>query len=333
MKQAFGDLELERADEAFVHRHAFVDEEPQRVERGGARDRERRVEVARVDACGTREGDAERRLARDRRDVGARGDRGAVVEMHGCGARRGSDARDRALERRRRAVELALAARCERVAKFARDSRDLRDAVARRRELRLEVREIFVGISRRIRPAREARAADGRVERSGAHGMERFEHDALFRERRRVGRKRARPCAADLGVVRAHGHERDAGAVDEHGRDGRHIGQMRAAERGVVGDGDVAVGEFERAHDRARADAERAEVDGEMRGVLDERAVRVEHRAGEVEAVADVRAERRALEDMTHRERDRFEPCGEQFLLGGVGAGAWRIGARRDEIA
>ena len=108
---------------------------------------------------------------------------------------------------------------------------------------------------------------------------------------------------------------------------------MRAAERRVVGDGDVAVGELERAHHSSRANAERAEVDGEMRRVLDERAVGVEHRAREVEAVADVRAERGALEDMAHRERDRFEPCGEELLLGGVGAGAWRVGARRDEVA
>lgn len=81
---------------------------------------------------------------------------------------------------------------------------------------------------------------------------------------------------------------------------------MRAAARGIVGDVGVAgaqVVAVSRA-DVAHGVAHRAEVDGNVRRVRHEAPLRVEHRAAEVEAVADVRAARRLAQDVAHALRD-----------------------------
>ncbi len=139
--------------------------------------------------------------------------------------------------------------------------------------------------------------------------------------------------AADLGVVAARGDvEQDPLTlrVEDRGDDG-DVGEMGAAVVRVV-DG-VRVTRPHAgaapADDLLDAGAHRSQVDGDVRGVGDEVAVRVEERAGEVEAFLDVDGLGGGLQSGAHLFGDRHEEVVEDFEEYGVGRRAG-VGTLRD---
>ena len=121
--------------------------------------------------------------------------------------------------------------------------------------LREEVGDVFIRITRGKRRVGKSGAAAGEVEASRAHRKKRREYHAFLGEDACVGRKRTRARAADFGMVRAHGDITHAQSPDENRRDRGDIGQMRAAKRRMVGDGDITLSEFEHRGNAAHANA------------------------------------------------------------------------------
>ena len=72
-------------------------------------------------------------------------------------------------------------------------------------------------------------------------------------------------------------------------------------------DDDIARVRFDRFAQAANADAERAEMHGDMGGIGDELAVGIEQGAGEVQPLLDVGGKGRALQYRAHLFRDRHE--------------------------
>ena len=167
------------------------------------------------------------------------------------------------------------------------------------------------------------------------------EQHAFLVDVRRVRRHRARRDAADVGVMAARRHvelrfasrirgTRLVGIVaQEHRRDHRDVGQVRAAVVRRVQHEHVAG--LHRAgapvDDRAHAFAHRAEMHRHVRRVGDQVALRVEQRAGEIEALLDVDRVRGVRERHAHLLGDRHEQVVEHFEQHGIGVGADRMRA------
>src|ERR1700692_1801980 len=112
------------------------------------------------------------------------------------------------------------------------------------------------------------------------------------------------------------------GEGGEDGGDDCDVWEVSAAVIGVVEDVDVAAADVRVAldHHLDRL-AHRAEVDRHVRGVGDQAAFTVEHRAGEVEALLDVDRLRGGLQAHAHLLGDRHEQVVEDLQHDRVGSG------------
>ena len=135
----------------------------------------------------------------------------------------------------------------------------------------------------------------------------RRDHEAFLDQLRGDGHRSGRD-PPDVRLVGPARHEADrpgapparALRLGEDGRDHRHVGQVRAAEIGVVQDRDVARGPGgERLH-RAHRLRHRAEVHRDMGGLRQQSALGVEDRAGVVLALLDVGRERGVAQRRAH---------------------------------
>ena len=129
-------------------------------------------------------------------------------------------------------------------------------------------------------------------------------------------------------MVRAAGDVAQQKIAVMHGRDDRHIGNVGAAAGRMIGDDDVAGRHRHGVADRADTQAEGAEVNRHVRGVDDQLAVGVEHRAREVQSLLDVRGKRRALEHPAHLAGNRQKTVREQLLANDLGLAAVAVAAR-----
>ena len=98
------------------------------------------------------------------------------------------------------------------------------------------------------------------------------------------------------------GGEESAHAVDEHGRDDRHVRQMRAAVVRRIAREHITVADiaFMLCDDRGDAIAHRSKMYRHVRRIGDEIAVGIEDRAGEIEPFLDVHRGCRVLQRGTH---------------------------------
>ena len=167
------------------------------------------------------------------------------------------------------------------------------------------------------------------AEAAAIDDFEIVEQDAFLLDIGRVRRHRARRNAADIGVMAARGDpEQDVLAVEDRRAD-RDVGQMRAAvigrvDRIGVAGPDLALVLADDGLDRA---VHRAEMHRHMRRVGDQRAVAVEHRAGEIEPLLDVHRIGGVLQRHAHLLGDRHEQVVEHFEHHRIGMGADGAGA------
>ena len=115
-----------------------------------------------------------------------------------------------------------------------------------------------------------------------------LEHQAFLVQRARQ-RHRARAGAADVGVVGAVGAERDQLATDEDRRNQGHVGQVRAAEVGIVDHHHVAILPVQTLHHVAHGVGHAAQVHRDVCGLRAQIAIRGEDGAGKVESILDIR--------------------------------------------
>ncbi len=188
--------------------------------------------------------------------------------------------------------------------------------------------------------------------RAAPHQVGWGDHHALFREARGRRRHRARAGAADLRVVRAARHVADqegrrpgAGGSSgpargrrEHRRHDGHVGQVGPAVSGMVGHQDVARLHRQRVAQPAYAQAETAQVDGNVRRVHHQLAPSVEEGAGEIQPLLDVGRDGGPPQALAHFHGDRPEAVGEQLEADRLGSRARgrpsrRRGAAQDERA
>ena len=120
------------------------------------------------------------------------------------------------------------------------------------------------------------------------------------------------------------------GGVKYRGDHG-HVGQVGAAVIGVVEGDDVAwlQGASPQPQHGLHAFAHRAEMDRDMRGVGHQTALGVEYRAGKIQPLFDVDAERGVLQHGAHLLGDVHEQIVEQFEQHRVGLRAAGGDARR----
>ena len=133
----------------------------------------------------------------------------------------------------------------------------------------------------------------------------------------RVGGHRGGGHPADVGVVRARGGPAQQLAVDVDRRDERDVGQVRAAQERVVEHPDLAGLDVLLAHGGDRG-GQRAEVDGDVLGLDDEPAVRVEQRGRAVAPLLDVGRERAVDQRRAHLLGDPAQRADRDLELGGV---------------
>ena len=212
IEHAAGNVQIHRAQEAFVHGHLFIDQQTQRIEHRSLRDCARRVEVAWMNLFASFEANRQAIINYFERHCETR----AVIEKPlRCArtAQRVQSLREHALC----AIEFALATRCEIIGSaFTRECLDSINAMTRRGHLRKKISEILLRIARGIWTVGEARPHRGFIKRACAHREKRRQHHALFGEVLGVGRKRTRPRATDLRVMRAHGDVAHACSLEKH---------------------------------------------------------------------------------------------------------------------
>ena len=154
------------------------------------------------------------------------------------------------------------------------------------------------------------------------HQVRGRDHHPLLAQPPRARGHRARADPPDLGMVGAAGdvaEERPFLLAFKHRGHHRHVRQVGAAEAGVVGHHHVAGRHGDRLAQAAHAEAERPEVDGDVRRVDHQLAGRIEQGAGEVEPLLDVGGDGGALEPLPHLPGDRGEAVSEQLELDGLG--------------
>ncbi len=171
------------------------------------------------------------------------------------------------------------------------------------RERGLEVGKVVRHRARGVGSGGEQRAQTGPLRLAAAHQVARRDHHALFRETAGIRGHRARTLATDFGMVgaiRGIANELRWVLWGEDRGDHRDVGQVGATVGRVVGHGHVARTEREQRAHLAHAQPERTEVDRDVRRVDHQVAVRVEQRAGKVEALAHVGRKRGALQHLAH---------------------------------
>ena len=123
---------------------------------------------------------------------------------------------------------------------------------------------------------------------------------------------------ADVGVVRPVRDKADELARCEHGRHQGHVGEVGAAQVGVVDDGDVSLAPGRKGRDGRHRLGHGAEVHGDVGGLRDHLAVGIEDGAGEVSALADVGRVARPPERHAHLLRGRSEEGVPDGKAGGI---------------
>ena len=199
-------------------------------------------------------------------------------------------------------------------------------------DLRLEVGDVLLRVARRPGVVGQKLVQLGLAEFSALDEAEIVDQHALLVDRRRERRHRARGGAADVGMVAARGDpEQDLfRGLIKHRRHHRDVGQMGAAiirsvQRKDVAGMDVALVEPD---DRLDGPVHRAEMHRHVRRVGDERAVAVEHGAGEVEPLLDVDRIGGVLQRHPHLLGNRHEQVVEDLEHDRVGGGAEGCRAR-----
>jgi hypothetical protein len=139
---------------------------------------------------------------------------------------------------------------------------------------------------------------------------------------------RARLRAADIGVMRPRRDIGDVPAVSEYGCDDRYVGEVRAVGKRIVDDDDIAVVETAGRRDCLLDRAQhRAEMHRNVLGLRDELRLGVEHGAGGVHALLDIRRERGALQDGAHLIGGRFERIAQHLERDRIDQRIWRVAA------
>lgn len=95
---------------------------------------------------------------------------------------------------------------------------------------------------------------------------------------------------------------------------------MRSSKCRMIRHGDISLAKGKCLHDGACTDSKRAEMNRKMWRVLYECAASIKHSAGEIQPIANVRAERGSFKHVAHRNGDRLKSGGEELLLSHVGA-------------
>ena len=150
----------------------------------------------------------------------------------------------------------------------------------------------------------------GFVRLAGLHQPGRRNDQALLRQRARQ-RHGAGRVAADVGMMGAIGDEGLQPAVVEQGRHHGHVGQVGAAEIGIVEDDHVPFLPVDAGHDPGHGVGHAPQVHGNVGRLGAETAFGVEHGAGEVEPFANVGGEGRALQHRAHLVADGGQAAGE----------------------
>ena len=181
-----------------------------------------------------------------------------------------------------------------------------------RRQLRAQVGAPLLGLAHPLGQL---------VDEPRGQGLGRDDH-ALLLERRRVGRHRARDATAHVGVVRPAGGEADQRPIrprppGEDRGDDRDVGQVRPAGERVVED-PRAAGLVLLVEHRCDGRGHRAEVHGDVLGLHDHLAARVEDGGRAVAPLLDVRGVRRADEHGAHLLARGAQRAGHHLQLNGV---------------
>ena len=193
-------------------------------------------------------------------------------------------------------------------------------------DLRLDVVDILHRVARRKLAAGQQRLQLLLAEAAAVDQLEIVDIDAFLLDGRGVRRHRAGRNAADIGVMTARRDpEQDFASVEYRRADG-DVGQMRAAVIRRVDGIDVARADFALvlADDGFDGAIHRAEMHRHMRRVGDQRAIAVEHGAGEIEPLLDVDRVGGVLQRHAHLLGDRHEQIVEHFEHHRIGAGADR---------
>jgi hypothetical protein len=298
--RAFGHSKVDRPKATVVHRDRIVDEGAEDVERGGATDRIRRVEIVRLLIAGSGEID-DRRAGHG---IDGDGDRyaGAIVHLVGEGAvlQPADQPPDGLLGIGHDVAHVGV----DRLAAiFAGDSSKLGGAARAGGDLGLDIGDVAVGISGRPVARSEQGAKLGFEEAALVHEKLVVEKNALLEDRLAVGRHRSRRDPADIGMVTARGDEPGRVRIcvgREDREDDRDVGKMGATPIGGVEHVSVArlhapavarlpVGAAApRLDNRPDRIPHRSEMDRDVGGVGDQGAGAVEQGAGEIEPLLDV---------------------------------------------
>ena len=162
-----------------------------------------------------------------------------------------------------------------------------------------------------------------------AHQVHRLNHHTFVIE---PGRDRHRPrrSRADIRMVRAVDHERTKRLVMKYRCDHRDIGQVGAAEKRVIEDHLVSRTPGDARDDVSHRKRHAAQVHRDVSGLRAQGTIDIEHRAGEVQAIADIGRKCGVAQDQPHFAAHGIEATGKDIQAGwshGQGNGIRRMAA------
>ena len=274
-----GTTSLQRAQAPFVHRHGIVDQRAHDIQHRRAHHRQRRIEIVGQLRRGAGEVDSGFAGVPVDRD----GDMDFRAVVHRCHeAAIAEPAEQRAHGILGLLLDMAHIGIDRRPPLFARNPAQFGRPLGAGGDLRLEVRDILVGIARRPRPGAQQRTHVRFEQLPPAHQQHIVEQDAFLIHRCAIRRHRARSDPADIGMMAARGDKPGRLRISFRRKDRHHHGdvrQMRAAFIRRIECVDVASQDAPpvtraAADDRAHAFTHRAEMDRHMRRIGDEIAVR-----------------------------------------------------------
>ena len=202
-------------------------------------------------------------------------------------------------------------------------------AGAYRAQLRRDVAVRLAGVARRAGDAIEDRT----IQRAATDQVDGLDDHPLLVEPRRH-RHRAGRLGANIRVMGAVGDEGGELTADVQRRDEGDVRQVGAPEERIVEDHHVAGRPGQATDDVPHGKGHAAQVDRDVGRLRAQPAGRIEDRAREVEAVADVGREGRVAQHHAHLVADGLEPAREDVQLDGIhGRQLWHPTHRRDELA